>query len=70
MYDNVCVDIVEEPASGAMRFRYLSEGPSSGSLCGVHSTKEKKTSPAIRTLNYDGAAFVIVSCVTDDKIPK
>lgn len=63
MYNNVTVEIVEQPASNQMRFRYVCEGRSAGSTLGVNSTEEEKTYPAIRVLNYDGTAVVIVSCV-------
>lgn len=69
MYDNVTVEIVEQPESKSTRFRYLCEGRTAGSISGVNSTKDIKTFPSIRVLNYDGAAVVIVSCVTYDDNP-
>lgn len=63
MYDNVTVEIVEQPASNDLRFRYSCEGRSAGSILGVNSTEKFKTYPSIRVLNYDGSAVVIVSCV-------
>lgn len=70
MYNNVKVEIVEQPETKSMRFRYLCEGPTAGSILGVNSTDSEKTYPSIRIPNYDGAAVVIVSCVTIDNKPK
>lgn len=63
MYDDVKVEIVEQPASNKMRFRYSCEGRSAGSIVGENSTKEEKTYPAIKVYNYSGSAVVCVSCV-------
>lgn len=63
------VEIYEQPQSHSMRFRYLCEGRSAGSLLGVNSTEEIKTYPSIRVLNYDGSGIVIVSCVTYNDNP-
>ncbi|XP_037026629.1 embryonic polarity protein dorsal-like [Bradysia coprophila] len=70
MYNNVKVEIIEQPQPKSMRFRYSSEGNSAGSIFGVNSTEDAKTYPSIRILNYEGAARVCVSCVTIDEIPK
>lgn len=67
MSQNATVEIIEQPASHSMRFRYSCEGRSAGSIMGVNSTCEDKTFPAIRVLNYDGDAVVIVSCVSTEK---
>ncbi|XP_044734149.1 embryonic polarity protein dorsal-like isoform X2 [Chrysoperla carnea] len=61
------VEIVEQPASKAMRFRYECEGRSAGSIPGQNSTSENKTFPTIRVVGYEGKAVVVVSCVTKDK---
>lgn len=45
------VEIVEQPASKALRFRYECEGRSAGSIPGVSSTPENKTFPTIRVSN-------------------
>ncbi|XP_076296669.1 dorsal isoform X1 [Lasioglossum baleicum] len=60
------VEILEQPASKALRFRYECEGRSAGSIPGVHSTPENKTFPSIRIAAYKGRALVVVSCVTKD----
>ncbi|XP_078036222.1 dorsal isoform X3 [Augochlora pura] len=60
------VEITEQPASKALRFRYECEGRSAGSIPGVSSTPENKTFPSIRIAGYKGRALVVVSCVTKD----
>lgn len=60
------VEITEQPASKALRFRYECEGRSAGSIPGVMSTPENKTYPTIRVRGYVGRAIVVVSCVTKD----
>ncbi|XP_018357417.1 PREDICTED: embryonic polarity protein dorsal isoform X1 [Trachymyrmex cornetzi] len=60
------VEILEQPASKALRFRYECEGRSAGSIPGVNSTPENKTFPSIRIVGYKGRAMVVVSCVTKD----
>jgi len=42
------VEIVEEPRSRGLRFRYKCEGRSAGSLPGENSTNEQKTFPTIK----------------------
>ena len=42
------VEIVEQPAMNEARFRYKCEGRSAGSIPGCNSTKDHKTSPAIK----------------------
>ena len=42
------VEIIEQPASKALRFRYECEGRSAGSIPGVNSTPENKSYPTIR----------------------
>lgn len=42
------LEIVEQPASKALRFRYECEGRSAGSIPGVHNTPEHKTFPQVR----------------------
>ena len=46
------VEILEQPASKALRFRYECEGRSAGSIPGVNSTPEIKTCPSIRVSYY------------------
>lgn len=48
------VEILEQPASKALRFRYECEGRSAGSIPGVNSTPENKTFPSIR-VSYDSS---------------
>ncbi|XP_006619741.1 embryonic polarity protein dorsal-like isoform X2 [Apis dorsata] len=61
------VEIIEQPASKALRFRYECEGRSAGSIPGVNSTSENKTFPTIKIVGYKGRALVVVSCVTKDQ---
>ena len=42
------VEIVEQPASKGLRFRYECEGRSAGSIPGTHSTCDNKTFPTIK----------------------
>lgn len=60
------VQILEQPAPKALRFRYECEGRSAGSIPGFNSTVETKTYPEIQVVNYTGRAVVVVSCVTKD----
>lgn len=64
---NAYVEIIEQPAPKALRFRYPCEGRSAGSIPGENSTPDNKTFPAIRVVNYTGPAVVVVSCVTKDQ---
>lgn len=61
------VEITEQPAPKALRFRYECEGRSAGSIPGIRSTPENKTYPGIRLCGHRGDAFVVVSCVTKDQ---
>lgn len=65
--DSPFVEIVEQPASKALRFRYECEGRSAGSIPGANSTTEYKTYPTIKICNYQGRGIVVVSCVTKDQ---
>lgn len=60
------VEIIEQPAPKALRFRYECEGRSAGSIPGIKSTPDSKTFPTIQVKNYVGRAVVVVSCVTKD----
>lgn len=42
------IEIVEQPASKALRFRYECEGRSAGSIPGVRSTAENRTYPTVK----------------------
>ena len=46
------LEIIEQPAPKALRFRYECEGRSAGSIPGVHSTSENRTYPTIRVCFY------------------
>ncbi|XP_053980091.1 embryonic polarity protein dorsal-like isoform X1 [Hylaeus volcanicus] len=61
------IEIIEQPASKALRFRYECEGRSAGSIPGANSTPENKTFPSIRIVGYKGRAIVVVSCVTKEE---
>ncbi|XP_046555158.1 putative transcription factor p65 homolog [Haliotis rubra] len=63
------MEIVEQPQSRGLRFRYECEGRSAGSIPGEHSSSERKTFPTIKIRNYKGPAIVVVSCVTRDALP-
>ncbi|XP_066946194.1 transcription factor p65-like isoform X1 [Macrobrachium rosenbergii] len=60
------VKILEQPQAKALRFRYMCEGRSAGSIPGVRSTADNKTFPGIQVVGYKGPAVVVVSCVTVD----
>nr|UZH84475.1 P65 [Sinohyriopsis cumingii] len=61
------VELVEQPKSRGLRFRYECEGRSAGSIPGERSTTEKRTYPTIKIHNYNGPAVIVVSCVTKDE---
>ena len=63
-YNNVKVQVVEQPTPNKHRFRYECEGRALGALTGVSN---KKTFPTIKILGYKGPAIVVVSCVTDEE---
>ncbi|XP_028982160.1 embryonic polarity protein dorsal [Diachasma alloeum] len=65
--NNLYIEIVEQPAPRAVRFRYESEGRPSGNLIGVNSTKECTTFPKIRVTGLRAIAYIVVSCVTKDE---
>ena len=60
------MEITEQPASKALRFRYECEGRSAGSIPGANSTADNKTFPSVKVVGYQGPAVVVVSCVTKD----
>ena len=66
-YNNVQVQIIEQPTPNKHRFRYKNEsrGGAAGSLTGASSNQ--RTSPTIKILGYKGPAKVLVSCVTDEE---
>ena len=52
MKKSMYVDIVEQPASKGLRFRYECEGRSAGCIPGVNTTNENKTYPTIRVRKW------------------
>jgi len=63
------MEIVEQPASNSLRFRYRCEGRSAGTLHGVSTTgrySEIKTFPKVKIHGFQGPARVAVSCVEAD----
>lgn len=65
--EGVHIKIVEEPAPKGLRFRYICEGRSAGSIPGIHSTPDSKTFPTIEIVGYEGEVKIVVSCVTKDE---
>ncbi|NP_001158473.1 nuclear factor kappa-B [Saccoglossus kowalevskii] len=61
--------ILTEPKARGFRFRYGCEGGSHGGLPGADSERGRKTYPAVKILNYQGMARIVVSLVTNDSIP-
>ncbi|XP_073825038.1 uncharacterized protein [Musca autumnalis] len=61
---NPYIKIVEQPHPKALRFRYVCEGRSAGSVPGINSTPENKTFPTIEIVGYTGNVKIVVSCVT------
>merc|ERR1712165_23740 len=61
------VEILEQPKSNSLRFRYECEGRSAGALQGINSQADHKTFPKIKVHNYKGPAVVVVSCVTENQ---
>ena len=46
--DEPWLEIIEQPKSKGIRFRYKCEGRSAGSIPGEHSTNEHKTFPSVK----------------------
>ncbi|GFR69641.1 transcription factor Rel [Elysia marginata] len=63
------VEIIEQPKSRGLRFRYECEGRSAGSVPGENSTNDHRTYPTIKVHNYSGPAIIVVSCVTKENPP-
>ena len=57
------VEVLEQPKSTAMRFRYLCEGRSAGTILGVNASMAQKTYPTIRV------SFVIYDSIQGTYIP-
>lgn len=49
--------IIEQPKQRGMRFRYLCEGRSAGSIPGENTTAERKTWPSVQVL--DSVYFLV-----------
>ncbi|XP_075152008.1 REL proto-oncogene, NF-kB subunit dorsal isoform X3 [Haematobia irritans] len=64
---NPYIRIVEQPHPKGLRFRYICEGRSAGSIPGINSTPENKTYPTIEIVGYTGNVKIVVSCVTADE---
>ncbi|XP_019892113.1 dorsal-related immunity factor Dif [Musca domestica] len=64
---NPYIRIVEQPHPKGLRFRYICEGRSAGSIPGINSTPDNKTYPTIEIVGYTGNVKIIVSCVTADE---
>ncbi|XP_078116114.1 nuclear factor NF-kappa-B p105 subunit isoform X1 [Sander vitreus] len=62
--DGPFLQIMEQPKQRGFRFRYGCEGPSHGGLPGASSEKNRKTYPAVKIMNYQGPARVVVQLVT------
>jgi len=63
------LEIVEQPASNSLRFRYRCEGRSAGTLHGASTTgrySEIKTYPRVKIHGFQGPARVAISCVEAD----
>jgi len=63
------LEIVEQPASNSLRFRYRCEGRSAGTLHGASTTgrySETKTFPKVKIHGFQGPARVAISCVEAD----
>lgn len=57
------IEIVEQPDSKAIRFRYECEQRSTTTILGEKSTDGVKSYPAIRITGYEGDIAILVSCV-------
>lgn len=55
------IEIVEQPASKALRFRYECEGRSAGSIPGVRSTPENRSYPTIQVCVVTNFATIEVN---------
>ncbi|XP_023332679.1 embryonic polarity protein dorsal [Eurytemora carolleeae] len=69
MFKEPWMEIVEQPKSNSLRFRYECEGKGAGALQGKFSTQETKTFPKIKVHGFQGFATVVVSCVTHNQDP-
>ncbi|CAG0881265.1 unnamed protein product [Cyprideis torosa] len=66
--DEPYLEIIEQPAGKANRFRYQCEGGGrAGPIPGARSTTRNKTFPTVKIVNYKGPALVIVSLVCKDE---
>ncbi|KAJ8266148.1 hypothetical protein GJAV_G00126480 [Gymnothorax javanicus] len=58
------IEIIEQPKQRGMRFRYIIEGRSAGSILGERSSDNAKTYPSIKVHNYSGPIRMRISLVT------
>lgn len=57
------IEIVEQPDSKAIRFRYECEQRSTATILGERTVDGVKSYPAIRIPDYEGEVAIFVSCV-------
>lgn len=68
---NVKVEILEQPASNRLRFRYAVEGRGAGALVGENTTKDTRSFPSIKIHGYQvSQAFIAKSYTCRDFRPK
>lgn len=60
---NIHLEIVEQPSSAPMRFRYECERRTAATIFGEKTTNDNRTFPTIRVTGYTGQLTVVVSCV-------
>ncbi|XP_077862962.1 putative transcription factor p65 homolog [Saccoglossus kowalevskii] len=63
------IEIIIQPKSKILRWRYQSEGNTAGSLVGDNSTPDNITYPTIEIKNYCGPAELVISLVSNDNPP-
>ena len=49
-YEDIFIDILEQPKQRGMRFRYECEGRSAGSIPGENTTIDKRTWPSCQVI--------------------
>ncbi|XP_033227990.1 transcription factor p65-like [Belonocnema kinseyi] len=64
------VEVVEQPSTNTVRFRYECEKRATRCIMGVNSSPKEKTYPSIKVHGYQGTAAILISCVTKDDPPK
>lgn len=61
------VQIIVQPTSTPIRFRYECEGRTAGTIPGENYKTEAKTFPTIKIMNCTGSVVIVASCVTKSK---